>query len=752
MVGEVISLLSSPSIGPIPPPPAPPKRATPPAPSHLEFLSDDFFDLTGASPTHTISHGNPSIPASKKSPPKKQSNQPLSKEVFFLSDDFDTTGDLDKSLDWIDPPRQAASNKRRRISPSAGTHRAPFGHSQSAVVASSHSSIQQAKGLQRAQALADPIEFSSSPCGPPSAQPRRVNSHDPFASTPLNPPSISNQSQPIPPSSADPFASDPPAAPLPPTRPTSKPTAAPVIEIDDDDLYSDPFASSPKVPPARTSTKTTTAPVTKPKSPRKTAAWDPISSSAPELNTRPDSFDSSPPLYRSKKPASRAPAVIDLSDSEVSTHGAGPTAGYGDEEFPDIADMDMSKYRNERRLSPLLDVSPPNPRVSRPKPKASASATSKLSAEGKARARELKNAEKEAERERKRLEKEAAKELKAKEKERAAALAEVNKVRTDKKVSTPEMIVDLPQSLPPALALQAQELLKDLDVEYSTWHSPVDNVVKWRRKVRSSFNDDLGMWEPMPLRISNESYALVVVVAPEFVKMALGAEGEDLEAHVTQMKSHFPGLQLIYLIDGLTPWMRKNRNVRNRQFVSAVRQEAEGANPPSSTARRRKNQAPQEYIDEDMVEDALLQLQVVHGVQIHHTAAPVETAQWIAVFTQHISTVPYRKQKEAANAAGAGFCMESGQVRTGEDVKDTYTKLLQEIVRVTAPIAYGIATEFDTVSALVRGLEEGGPLALEGCRKSANKDGGLSDRAVGQAVSRRIHRVFTGRDETSTDV
>jgi crossover junction endonuclease EME1 len=376
---------------------------------------------------------------------------------------------------------------------------------------------------------------------------------------------------------------------------------------------------------------------------------------------------------------------------------------------------------------------------------------SKKSAEERARERDDKAAARDAEKERKRLDKEAAKEQKARDKQRAAALAEVNKVRTDKKVSTPEMIVDLPASLPPALALQAQELLKDLSVEYKTCQTPVDNVVKWRRKVQSNYNEDLGMWEPMPLRIDDESYAMAVVTADDFVTMALAPEGEDLDAHVAKMRQHYPTEQTIYLIDGLNVWMRKNRNVRNRQFVSAVRGQEDDA-PTSSTARKRKTQTPRAYIDEDMIEDALLQLQVVHGVQIHHTAAPIETAQWIAVFTQHISTVPYRKQKEAANAAGAGFCMESGQVRTGEDVRDTYTKMLQEIARVTAPIAYGIANEFGTVSELVRGLEEGGPLVLEACRKSANKDGALSDRAVGQAVSRRLHKVFTGRDETSTDV
>ena len=59
------------------------------------------------------------------------------------------------------------------------------------------------------------------------------------------------------------------------------------------------------------------------------------------------------------------------------------------------------------------------------------------------------------------------------------------------------------------------------------------------------------------------------------------------------------------------------------------------------------------------------------------------------------------------------FCMESGQVKAGEDKNDTYVKMLQEVVRVTAPIAYGIAAEYPNVISLVRGLRRHGPYALE---------------------------------------
>ncbi len=59
------------------------------------------------------------------------------------------------------------------------------------------------------------------------------------------------------------------------------------------------------------------------------------------------------------------------------------------------------------------------------------------------------------------------------------------------------------------------------------------------------------------------------------------------------------------------------------------------------------------------------------------------------------------------------FCMDAGQVKTGDDKDDTYVKMLQEIVRVTAPVAYGIASEYPNVMALTKGFREKGPTALE---------------------------------------
>ncbi|CVL02920.1 uncharacterized protein FPRN_00195 [Fusarium proliferatum] len=677
-------------------------------------MAPDVIDLISSSPSPSQS-----IPPSAQVPEINRIVEPEKRHLpsinathsaspgLFLSDDFDTTIDLDEPI-LVD----ANPNKRRYLSPPAQPP--PLKRISPALEPQTILPPVRTNGNGRASVASDPIELTSSPIFESHGQ----LVYSTFSGKPSTDTISKPTNQSLDAEDSDPFASSP--QPVRRSPPKPKPLARPIES-------SDPFASSPhqapittKVPEAIITSPPAPPPKPAPKpAPKKNATWDPISSSAPDIF----SFDSSPPC--------RNNTVINIDESD-----GGDSS---EDELPDITSFDVAKMRRRSRLQrSQSDVVSSR---SRTKPVSS----NTKSAEERAREKEAKAAAKEVEKEAKRREKQEAKEAKLREKERTAALAEVNKLRTDKKVSTPEMMVDIPSSLNATVTTELQTMLEPFDVQYTTWDSPVDNVIKWRRKVRSRYNDEIGLWEPIPLRLEDEKHALVVMHADEFVKLA---QDDQISTHVGKMQRHFADHSLVYLIEGLTPWMRKNRSLRNRQFASNVRAQEAAA---STAGRRRNNNPPPEYVSEELIEDALLQLQVMHEVLIHHTMIPMETAEQIVTFTQHISTIPYRKQRDIATL-GAGFCMESGQVKTGEDAKDTYVRMLQEIVRVTAPIAYGIAAEFGTVSRLVRGLEERGPTLLEGVKKSANKDGAFSDRMVGQAVSRRMYKVFTGVDETSTDV
>lgn len=345
--------------------------------------------------------------------------------------------------------------------------------------------------------------------------------------------------------------------------------------------------------------------------------------------------------------------------------------------------------------------------------------------EARAQARVDAKAQRDLERQLEKDRKQKLKEDKAKEKQLAADIAEANKLKVAKKDSTAEMILDISCSLEEtSVGNQAVEFMKRLKVEYHFFTSPIPNVVKWRRKMNAIYNDEAGHWEPAPFHILDEKHILCLVPAQDFVDMVIdpppGEDRESLEMHVLKIKSAYPGYTIIYLIEGLTSWMRKNSNTRNRAYRAEVLSQYEPEPAPTSSqasAAPRRGRKPKRKpettppVNDDTVEDALLALQVKHSCFIHHTAVAPESAEWIKNFTEHISTNLYRRER--MNAHDAAFCMESGQVKPGDDKLDTFVKMLQEVTRVTTPMAYGISSQYSCVTDLVRGMEMHGPTMLE---------------------------------------
>ncbi|KAI0999408.1 hypothetical protein K3495_g8788 [Podosphaera aphanis] len=339
------------------------------------------------------------------------------------------------------------------------------------------------------------------------------------------------------------------------------------------------------------------------------------------------------------------------------------------------------------------------------------------------------------------------KEERLREKERATALAKVNTLK-NKLESTSEIIVDLPSSMNEALANQVKVFLEGVKAEYSIWDSSL-NVVKWRRKAQAEWDPIADQWQPISQRIRDEKHVMCVITAKELVQLILGTEGLDLEAHVLKLKTHFATKTIIFLIEGMKAWLAKNSALKNRHFSEAVRSHIPHQPAAAAPARRRKATGPV-YVDESPIDDALMRLHIFHETLIHHTHTPIETAEWIMTFTQHISTIPYKKQSEAMNSSN--FCIDTGQVDSGKDTKDTYIQMLQQMRLVTPPVAWGIESKYPHVQALIRGLEKKGPLALEQCRKSANKNGAYTDAKIGPAVSRRVHSVFLSTDPWSWEI
>jgi crossover junction endonuclease EME1 len=59
------------------------------------------------------------------------------------------------------------------------------------------------------------------------------------------------------------------------------------------------------------------------------------------------------------------------------------------------------------------------------------------------------------------------------------------------------------------------------------------------------------------------------------------------------------------------------------------------------------------------------------------------------------------------------FCMEGGQVKSGATTEEMFSKMLQQVHRVTPQVADTIMGTHKSVSALVRAFQQGGPHVLE---------------------------------------
>ncbi|PUU78278.1 ERCC4 domain-domain-containing protein [Tuber borchii] len=307
---------------------------------------------------------------------------------------------------------------------------------------------------------------------------------------------------------------------------------------------------------------------------------------------------------------------------------------------------------------------------------------------------------------------------------------------------------------------QLQRFLLELGCRVNpTWApSPSDNLklVKWRRRVKADFDEDLGMFVLLENeQIRDENHILIYLTAEAFTNIALPATAGRLSAHVQKIKSAFPTpamakkpTRLIYLIEGLQALVRKHKNLQNRAFQNRVLSHLPSA-PNALGASTALNTDDGTTINEDDVEDALLDLQITHNCLIHHTSSPVETAEWITIFTGDISTIPYKHSRTHLDTS---FCTDVGQVKPGMGKRDTYRKMLQEITRVTPAISTAIAREYPDVRRLIGALERGGEDALVGIENSSTRNALQSTRTVGTACSRRIAGVFLGRDPWGVDV
>ncbi|KAK9452304.1 uncharacterized protein V1518DRAFT_410868 [Limtongia smithiae] len=357
-----------------------------------------------------------------------------------------------------------------------------------------------------------------------------------------------------------------------------------------------------------------------------------------------------------------------------------------------------------------------------------------------------------------RAEKQQQKEIAAREKERDKELLAINRLKINKRDICAEMIVDIDEDFSTTTGGQhMQTLLKELGIEVSTtWRSPTGNMIKFRRKVKAEFNVALSHFVPIPEEVRKENIIIVVFTAVEFIDMIML---QKLDDSTTSIRSLFPGMQILFMIEGLNNMQRKLALQTRREFSNMVHNSLNyNSNDATTTTKQRRSKVQDELllrvqstynhaVHADMIEMAKVSLLVKHGVHAFHTTTALDSASWLAVLAQDIGTIPYRYARLDIFET---ICMDAGQIPSGKDNKGMFMEAFSQIKGITPSMASSMYNKFKSLNNVMEDVDKYGKkafLALESDREMTIESmTGGAKRRIGERMATQLQFLFSTTD------
>ena len=233
------------------------------------------------------------------------------------------------------------------------------------------------------------------------------------------------------------------------------------------------------------------------------------------------------------------------------------------------------------------------------------------------------------------------------------------------------------------------------------------------------------LFRPCEERREEEKWIVQWMSAEEFIEMAGCDTGVRLDLFVRRLRRCIPGTMPIIVLEGLAKEVKKQKTAEKRAHDKAVRQQLGNDNGNRSNRTVISGEIARNFDEEDL-ENALIEIQLQHEVRIIHTEKSSESAEWISILATDIASIPYKSllllafvihkaySRQTKLYLDRSFCMESGQIKSGSTVDDTYHKMLQQIHRVTPQIADAITGTYKSVHSLISAFKQHGPFVLEG--------------------------------------
>jgi hypothetical protein len=170
------------------------------------------------------------------------------------------------------------------------------------------------------------------------------------------------------------------------------------------------------------------------------------------------------------------------------------------------------------------------------------------------------------------------------------------------------------------------------------WNPPTPNVIKFVRKVSTEWDEEGGFFRPCDEYRRDEDWIIHWLKADKFVELTSSDQtGLVLKFHIERLKNVVPGAKVVLVLEGLTVVIARAANALNSVLRGKSRAMMGG---------QQQNHPRKDGISQDLnvvaVEDALVELQLLHEIRIVQTSSAPDSAEWISILATDISSIPYK--------------------------------------------------------------------------------------------------------------
>ncbi|KAI4900299.1 hypothetical protein NFI96_010578, partial [Prochilodus magdalenae] len=228
--------------------------------------------------------------------------------------------------------------------------------------------------------------------------------------------------------------------------------------------------------------------------------------------------------------------------------------------------------------------------------------------------------------------------------------------------------------------------------------------------------------------------------------------GISLTSWILRLMARNPGRNLSLVVIDIEKYF-KSQNAKSRQkFRDAVLGDG------GVKKRKRKDAEEHPNVSRVEMEEALVDLQLHTGVQVHFHSTWKDFTDYITMSTKAVAEAPFKREREKT---GFSFCLESewagGQKvdRTGKGLLQVWKRQIQQLNRVSPDIASAILNAYPSPQLLIQAYRQ--------CKSEREKVTLLSDvlirrgegvtsttRRVGPELSKRLFLLMISADPQQT--